>query len=381
LPKGEKETMTVQFIPGPDYVRAIAPYVAGKPIAEVARDFGLDEAKIVKLASNENPLGMPAGARRALLDAVAALSRYPDASGHALKLAIGARYGVAPDWVTLGNGSNDILDLAARSFLQAGQSAMHAQYAFAVYGLATQAVGARAIVVPAIGYGHDLAGMLAAIEDDTRLLFIANPNNPTGSFVPGAELAAFLDLVPPHVVVVLDEAYTEFLPAQKGYDSIGWTALYPNLLVVRTFSKAYGLAGLRVGFGIAQPALGALLDRVRQPFNVNSLAQAAAIAALEDLDFLARSAELNSAGYRQLTQAFTAMGLEFLPSSGNFILVRVGRAADAGARVFQALLAQGVIVRPVANYGLPEWLRVSIGLPEENAILIEALRAVPGIAS
>jgi histidinol-phosphate aminotransferase len=366
--------MTTQY--GPSYVRQIAPYVAGKPISEVAREFGLVEAHIVKLASNENPLGMPDSAKTAMAAAIAELGRYPDSNAFELKAALSARYDVPAEWVTLGNGSNDILELAAHSFVEKGQSIVYAQYSFAVYALATQGLGARAIVTPAVKYGHDLDAMLSAIEADTRLVFIANPNNPTGTFIEGPVLEAFLDKVPKNVVVVLDEAYTEYLPAEKRYDSIAWVRRYPNLLVSRTFSKAYGLAGLRVGFAIAQPELSDLLNRLRQPFNVNTIAQAAAVAALGDRTFLDKSAELNAAGYRRLTEAFDKLGLEYVPSYGNFVLVRVTRDNSdegAGARVNLALLRQGVIVRPVGSYGLPQWLRVTIGLPEENEAFLAAL--------
>jgi len=363
--------MTTCF--GPSYVRAIAPYIAGKPISEVAREFGLDEAKIVKLASNENPLGMPESAQRAMAQAASELGRYPDANAFELKTALGERYGVPSDWITLGNGSNDILEIAAHAFVEKGQAIVYAQYSFAVYALATQGLGARAIVVPAVKYGHDLDAMLAAITDDTRLIFVANPNNPTGTFIEGPKLEAFLDKVPRHVAVVLDEAYTEYLPAEKRYDSIEWVRRYPNLLVSRTFSKAFGLAGLRVGFAIAQPDLTDLLNRLRQPFNVNTLAQAAAIAALNDQAFLEKTAALNAQGYRRLTEAFDKLGLEYVPSDGNFVLVRVGNDDAAGNRVNLELLKQGVIVRPVGNYGLPQWLRVTIGLPQENEAFIAAL--------
>jgi histidinol-phosphate aminotransferase len=358
---------------GPEYVRAIAPYQAGKPIAEVAREFGLDEANIVKLASNENPFGVPESARQAMVAAATDLGRYPDANGFDLKAALSKRYDVPADWITLGNGSNDILEIAAHAFVERGQSVVYSQYSFAVYALATQGVGARHIVVPAKAHGHDLQAMLAAIEADTRLVFIANPNNPTGTFIPAAEIEAFLAKVPAHVVVVLDEAYNEFLAPQDQFESAEWVKKYPNLLVSRTFSKAYGLAGLRVGFAIAQPALTDLMNRIRQPFNVNSMAQAAAIAALNDKEFLAKGAANNAAGYQQFVEAFEKLGLEYVPSHGNFVLVKVGADAGAGARVNLALLKQGVIVRPVGNYGLPEWLRISIGLPQENAVLIAAL--------
>lgn len=366
--------MSIQY--GPEYVRAIAPYQGGKPIAEVAREFGLDEAKIIKLASNENPLGMPESAKQAMLAAVADIGRYPDSNGFELKQAITAKYGVPQDWITLGNGSNDILELAAHAFVQPGQSVVYSQYSFAVYALATQAVGGRAIVVSAKNYGHDLEAMANAVTADTRLIFIANPNNPTGTFLPATEIESFLKKVPRHIVVVLDEAYNEYLKPELQYDSIDWVKTYPNLLVSRTLSKAYGLAGLRIGFGIAQPGITDLLNRIRQPFNVNSMAQAAAVAALNDAAFLEKSAELNAAGYRQLIQAFDMMGLEYVPSYGNFVLVRIGSDDGAGARVNLELLKLGVIVRPVGNYGLPQWLRVSIGLPEENAAFIDALKKV-----
>jgi histidinol-phosphate aminotransferase len=363
--------MTTPF--GPSYVRAIAPYIAGKPISEVAREFGLDEASIVKLASNENPLGMPESAQRALAQAASELGRYPDANAFALKAALSARYDVPADWITLGNGSNDILEIAAHAFVEKGQSIVYSEYSFAVYALATQGLGARAIVVPAVKHGHDLDAKLAAITEETRLAFVANPNNPTGTFIEGPALEAFLDEVPRNVVVVLDEAYTEYLAPEQRYDSIAWARRYPNLLVSRTFSKAFGLAGLRVGFAIAQPELTDLLNRLRQPFNVNTLAQAAAIAALNDKAFLEKTAGLNAQGYRLLTEAFDRLGLEYVPSHGNFVLVRVGNDDGAGNRVNLALLKQGVIVRPVGNYGLPQWLRVTIGLPQENAAFIAAL--------
>jgi histidinol-phosphate aminotransferase len=238
-----------------------------------------------------------------------------------------------------------------------------------VYALATQARGARAIVVPARKLGHDLDAMLAAIAPDTALIYIANPNNPTGTFLPAAAIASFLGRVPARVVVVLDEAYNEYLPPELRFDSTRWVRQYANVLVSRTFSKAFGLAGLRVGYGLAQPSLTDLLNRVRQPFNVNSMAQAAAVAALADDDFVARSYALNLRGMQQFTEAFIGLGLEYVPSVGNFVLVRVG----AAGRVYEELLKRGVIVRPVSNYGLPEWLRVTVGLPEENAAFLKAL--------
>ena len=359
---------------GPEYVRAIAPYQAGKPIAEVAREFGLDEANIVKLASNENPFGIPESSKQAMAAAAADLGRYPDANGFELKAALSARYEVPADWITLGNGSNDILEIAAHAFVQKGEAVVFSQYSFAVYALATQGVGARAIVVPAREYGHDLDAMAAAIDAETRLVYVANPNNPTGTFIPAPQMEAFLRKVPSNVIVVLDEAYNEYLAPEHQFESVQWVRQYPNLIVSRTFSKAYGLAGLRVGFAIAQPLPTDLMNRIRQPFNVNSLAQAAAIAALNDKAFLEQGARNNAEGYRQLTAAFDELGLEYVPSFGNFVLVRVGDDDQAGARVNLALLKQGVIVRPVAAYGLPQWLRISIGLPQENATFIAALK-------
>lgn len=354
----------------PAYIRSISPYQPGKPISELAREMGLPEASIVKLASNENPLGMGPKARAAAEAALAEAFRYPDGGAFALKAALARKYGVKPEQLVIGNGSNDVLEIAAQTFLTPDSSAVFSQYSFAVYPLATNARGARSIQVPAVRYGHDLDAMAAAIAPDTRIVFIANPNNPTGTFVSGAELEAFLAKVPDDVLVVLDEAYTEFLQADQRYDSIAWLACFPNLLVSRTLCKAYGLAGLRVGYAIAHPDVADLMNRVRQPFNVSSIALAAAEAALGDEEFLARSADVNQRGMAQLTAAFAGLGLEWIPSSGNFVTVKVGNAAA----VNQALLTQGVIVRPIAGYGLPEWLRVSIGLPEENARFIDALR-------
>lgn len=365
---------------GLDHVHAIAPYVGGRPISEVAREFGLSENAIVKLASNENPLGMPESAKQAMLKVASDLGRYPDSNGFELKQVLSKRLGVPEEWITLGNGSNDILELTARAVAQAGDAVVFSRHAFAVYPLATQAIGAKAIEVPANAqYGHDLRAMLDAVltlGERAKLVFVANPNNPTGSYLQPDSIAAFLEKIPPHVVVVLDEAYNEYLSPEQRYDAIAWVRKYPNLVVSRSFSKAYGLAGLRIGYGIAQTALTDLLNRIRQPFNVNSLAQAAAIAALQDEAFLQKGYALNKAGYAQFTKAFAQMNLPYLPSSGNFVLVKVGNDDQAGMRVNRELLERGVIVRPVANYGLPQWLRISIGLPEENEICIKALAQI-----
>jgi len=361
----------------PQYIRAIAPYQPGKPISELARELGLAEVHIIKLASNENPLGVSPAARAAIEAALPELGRYPDGNGFALKRALAARYGVPMDRIVLGNGSNDVLEMVAIAFLAPGRSAVYAQHAFAVYPLATQARGARGIVVPAKNYAHDLAAMRKAIDADTRVVFIANPNNPTGTLLPGAELEAFLREVPPHVVVVLDEAYNEYLPAAARYDSLPWLARHRNLIVTRTFSKAYGLAGLRVGFALCDEQVAGLLNRVRQPFNVNELALGAAAAALGDAAFVRRSHELNLAGMKQLTVGFGRLGLAWIASFGNFVSVEIPRASgqSRAGTVFEHLLRQGVIVRPVGGYGMPDHLRVTVGLPEENERFLAALAA------
>lgn len=360
----------------PEYIQAIAPYQAGKPITELAREFNLDAAHIIKLASNENPLGMPASAKAAMANELATLGRYPDPNGHDLKMALAAHYHLPPSWITLGNGSNDLLELASLALLAPGTASVYSQYAFAVYRLATQARGARHNVVAARDYGHDLPAMLAAIDDDTRMVFIANPNNPTGTFLPFKEIETFLTQVfqqhGNRVTVLLDEAYNEYLDPELRINSAAWVQQFSNLIVSRTFSKAYGLAGLRVGFAMAQPRLTDLLNRVRQPFNVNSLAQVAAIAALSDTAFLQQSYELNKAGKATLVEGFTRLGLEYVPSYGNFVLVNVGDAA----RINLELLKRGVIVRPVISDGLPEWLRISTGLPQENKRVIAELADV-----
>ena len=353
----------------PPYVRAISPYQPGKPISELAREMGLAEDSIIKLASNENPLGMSPKAREAVQAAVKDIARYPDGNGFALKQALVKRYGVGMENIVLGNGSNDVLELAARAFLAPGLAAIYARHAFAVYPLATQAIGAVGIEVPARDFGHDLYAMLAAITPETRMVFIANPNNPTGTLLPGEELEDFLAEVPQDVLVVLDEAYNEYLPHPVRYDSIPWLRSFPNLIVTRTFSKAYGLAGLRVGFALASAEVADLMNRVRQPFNVSSLALAAAAAALADDEFVARSFEINALEMKRITDGLLDLGLEYIPSFGNFVAFRAGDAA----KVNRTLLEQGVIVRPIAGYGLPEHLRVSVGLESENARFLEAL--------
>ena len=354
----------------PSYIRAIAPYQPGKPISELARELGLDERKIVKLASNENPFGISPKAKAAIKKGLAELARYPDGNAFELKAALARRHGVPQECIVVGNGSNDLLELAAAAFLTPGRAAVYSQHAFAVYPLATQARGATGIVVPARNYAHDLEAMLAAITPETRLVFIANPNNPTGTFATGGELGNFMANVRRDVAVVVDEAYSEYLPANLRYDSVALLRKYPNFIVTRTFSKVYGLAGLRVGFGLMRPEVADLLNRVRQPFNVNSLALAAAAAALEDRKFVAKSTRMNRAGLALLERALKALGLETLPSCANFVTFRVSRAKT----VYEKLLRLGVIVRPLAGYDMPEHLRVTVGTPKENEKFLKALR-------
>ncbi|MBS1131404.1 MAG: aminotransferase [Proteobacteria bacterium] len=349
------------------YVRAISPYQPGKPITELAREMGIPVEKIVKLASNENPLGMSPKARKAVEAAISGIERYPDQFDLIAKVA--ERCGVSSNQIVLGNGSNDVLDLIARVFLAPGRSAVFAQHAFAVYPLATLSTGAELISTPAKNYGHDLNAMCAAIRPDTRIVWIANPNNPTGNFLPYPEVRAFLELVPKDVVVVLDEAYNEYIPPAERVDTATWIKDFPNLVVCRTFSKIFGLAGLRVGYALASTEVADLMNRIRQPFNVNNLAIAAAVAALDDHLFVADSYELNRRGMEQIIAGLKRFGLEHIPSHGNFVTFRAGDAAA----VNQKLLKQGVIVRPIGGYGLPEWLRVTIGTEPENARFLEAL--------
>ena len=356
----------------PEYIRSIAPYQPGKPISDVARELGMNEADILKLASNENPLGASPKAIAAITAALGDLAMYPDGGGFALKAAIAKKYSIAPEQIILGNGSNDVLELAARTFMKSGDSAVYAQHAFAVYPLATQAVGARGIEVKAKNFGNDLDAMLAAIRADTKMVFIANPNNPTGTFIPGAELRAFVQRVPRKVLVVLDEAYGEYLSEADVYDSVPWLAKFPNVIISHTLSKAYGLAGLRIGFGLAHPQIIDLMNRVRQPFNVNHLAMVAAVAALNDDAFIQESRRVNDAGLALFKTEFAKRNLEIIPAFGNFISFKIANTP----RVFEALLKQGVIVRPIAGYGLPDYLRVTIGTEAQNRRFLAALDTV-----
>ena len=353
----------------PSYVREIAPYQSGKPIDEVARELGMSYEDIVKLASNENPLGFSPRVASVVHNNIGEISRYPDSDGFHLKRELAEKLNVVSDQIVLGNGSNDILELVASAFLSSTGSAVYSEHAFIVYHLATKASGAKGIVASAKNYGHDLQSMLQAIESDTRVVFIANPNNPTGTFLQREEIESFLKEVPTSILVVLDEAYNEYLSKDEQLPSVRWINRFSNLLVCRTFSKAYGLAGLRIGYGIAHRKIVDLLNRVRQPFNVGSIAQLSAVEALKDETFIEESVKLNITGMRQITSTFHAENIFFIPSKGNFVTFRVNNATET----YNNLLKQGVIVRPVGGYGLKDFLRVSIGLQEENRKFINAL--------
>jgi histidinol-phosphate aminotransferase len=356
----------------PRYIRGIAPYQPGKPISELAREMGLQESGIIKLASNENPRGASPKAVEAMRAAIGETGRYPDGNGFALKEALSRRYGLSPDRIVIGNGSNDVLEMAARAFLAPGSSTVYSEHAFAVYPLVTQATGATGIVVPARDFGHDLEAMCKAIRGDTRIVFVANPNNPTGTWIAPQMIRSFLEKVPADVLVILDEAYNEYLDPDLRGDAVRWVEEFSNLVVSRTFSKAYGLAGLRVGYGFSHPQVADLMNRVRQPFNVSHIGQAAAVAALLDDEFVEQSTLLNKQGMNTLTEGFRRLGLSWIPSHGNFVSFKVGQ----GAEIFRRLLKHGVIVRPIASYGMPEYVRVTIGTEYENARFLSALEIV-----
>lgn len=351
-------------------IASIAPYQPGKPIDELKRELGLDD--VIKLASNENPLGCSPKAKAAIQHALEEVGRYPDGNGFVLKQQISQQFAVGLDQITLGNGSNDILELVGRTFVAIGDEVVYSKHAFAIYALVAQAVGATGVEVPAQNYGHDLEAMAKAITAKTKVVFIANPNNPTGTWFEEAAFNTFMQQVPAGVLVVLDEAYVEYFP--ENFNSLKFLAQYPNLLISRTMSKAFGLASLRVGFALGSPQVTGLLNRIRQPFNVSSFALAAAVAALQDSDFIEQSRELNKKGMAQLEAGFKALNLSWIPSRANFLAVDVQRN---GAAVFNALLKKGVIVRPVGGpYAMPNHIRVSIGLAEENARFLEALSEV-----
>lgn len=354
------------------HLKDLPVYQPGRPIEEVARQYGLDPDRIVKLASNENPLGPSPRAREALQKALNTVHLYPDGHAFALRQRLAAKLGVTPEHLIFGNGSNELLEFIGHVLLEPGVDVVVSQYCFAVYPLVTRMFRANLVTVPARNHAHDLAAMRAAITPRTRVVFLANPNNPTGTWAPAAELRAFVESIPANVLVVLDEAYIEFLEDPPDFLPDLRSGARPNLLLLRTFSKIYGLAGLRVGYGIGVPALIAALEKVRQPFNLNRLAQVAALAALDDEEHVQRTRRNNRQGLEQLQTGCRELGLPYLPSAANFLLVRVGD----GAAVFEALQREGVIVRPMGAYDLPEWIRISVGTPEENQRCLEALRKV-----
>jgi histidinol-phosphate aminotransferase len=347
-------------------------YQPGRPIEEVARELGLPAEGIIKLASNENPFGPSPLAIEALQKALAGLNQYPDGNAFYLKQKLAAKLGVEPANLVLGNGSNEIIEFAGHALLSAEADVVVSQYCFAVYPIVTRMFGAELVTVPAKDHGHDLPAMLKAITPRTRIVFVANPNNPTGTLVSQAELVQFIKKVPPHVLVAMDEAYIEFLDKPADLVPLVKSGAHKNLLLMRTFSKIYGLAGLRVGYGICHPELAAVFEKIRQPFNINLPAQIAAMAALDDKEHVRRTRENNSRGLQFFAKEFGRMKLEHVPSSANFILVRVG----AGQRVFEELQKRGVIVRPMGGYGLPEWVRISIGTAGENERCVAALKMV-----
>lgn len=362
-------------VPG---VRELRPYTPGKPIDELEREYGVTGS--IKLASNENPLGASPGALAAVRDALEDVWLYPDANGFHLKSALAELHGVSPDCITLGNGSNDVLVFLAQVFLQPGLQSVFSQYCFAVYPIATQMAGAEAVVAPALSddhpvmpLGHDLRAIYERIGPDTRMVWIANPNNPTGTWLDGVRVQDFLASLPGHVICVVDEAYTEYAESDELGDATRWLERFPNLVVTRTFSKAYGLAGLRVGYALSNPGVADLLNRVRPAFNVNSLALVAARAALGDQEFIARSRDMNSAGLVQLRTGLKRLGVAVIPSAANFVLARFDRS---GAELNEQLLRRGIIVRPVGNYGLENYLRITIGTEAQNQRLLDALAEI-----
>jgi histidinol-phosphate aminotransferase len=358
-------------------VRAIAPYVPGKPLEELEREYGISNS--IKLASNENPLGPGPRALAAIAGAAKELGLYPDGNGFQLKQALSKQLGCAMDCITLGNGSNDVLSMLAEAFLTPQTEAVFSQFSFAVYPIVVQAAGATARVAKAFGddaampLGHDLRAMRALVNDKTRIVFIANPNNPTGTWVGTSELKEFIASLPITTLVVVDEAYIEYAVDASFPNASRWLSEFPNLVVTRTFSKAYGLAGLRAGYALSHSQVADMLNRVRQPFNVNSLALAAATAALNDTEHLAKSIALNADGLRQLCAGFDRLKLRHYPSAGNFVLIDCGKPA---APIYEALLRAGVIVRPVGSYALPNHLRITIGTREQNERLLTALASV-----
>jgi histidinol-phosphate aminotransferase len=347
-------------------------YQPGRPIEEVARELGMPATQIIKLASNENPLGPSPKALQAMQHVLANINLYPDGNAFYLKHKLAEKLNVQPEHLILGNGSNEIIEFVGHAFMQPGVDVVVSQYCFAIYPLTAKLFGATVITVPAVDYGHDLTGMLEAITSATRVVFVANPNNPTGTVVSKKDLVEFANKVPANVLLVIDEAYIEFLSEPADFISEIRRGQRPNVLLMRTFSKIFGLAGLRLGYGIGAPELISALEKIRQPFNINSIAQAGALAALDDAEHMRRTRDNNAVGLKRYVEAFTELGLEFVPSAGNFILVRV----KEGQRVFDEMQKLGVIVRPMGGYQLPEWIRISVGTPEENERGIKALKTV-----
>ncbi len=356
------------------YLASIPVYVPGKPIEEVAREFGLEPSSVIKLASNENPLGPSPKALEAMQRVIRQLHLYPDGNAFYLKQKLAQFLGVTPQHLSLGNGSNEILEFLGHAFLRPGDEVVVSQYCFAVYPIVAALFGATLVTVPAHGLAADIRAMIAAITPKTRMLCLANPNNPTGTLASRDDIDRLLDEVPPHVLLVMDEAYVEFLDSPIDCLPFIRSGDRPNLVVTRTFSKIFGLAGLRLGYAIAVPDVIGHLEKVRQPFNLNAIAQAGALAALEDHEHLARTKSNNREGLAYLESSMTALGLPFIPSHANFVLAQVGD----GLAVFRALQRKGIITRPMGSYELPEWLRISVGTPEENRRCIHALSEVLG---
>ncbi len=347
-------------------------YQPGRPIGEVARELGLPARQIIKLASNENPLGPSPAALAALRRAAGQLHLYPDGNAFYFKRKLAAKLGVEPANLILGNGSNDLIEFLGHALMGPGAEVVVSQYCFAIYPIVARLLGARVVTVPAKNYGHDLAAMRKAIGVNTKVIFVANPNNPTGTLASAAEVRRLVAEVPPGVVLAMDEAYIEFLAEPLDLVPLIRSGQKPNLILLRTFSKIYGLAGLRLGYGIAHPDFVAALEKIRQPFNINSLAQEAGLAALDDAAHVRKTRQNNFRGRTVLERGFSGMGLEFVPSAANFVLVRVGR----GQEVFEGLQRQGVIVRPMGGYQLPEWIRISVGTAAENRRCLAALKKI-----
>lgn len=354
------------------FLQNVPVYVPGRPIEEVAREMGLNPADIIKLASNENPLGPSPAAIAAMQHTINHLHLYPDGNAFYLKGKLAAKLGVGTENLILGNGSNEIIEFVGHALMSPGVEVIVSQYCFAVYNIVTHLFGATPVVVPAVQYGHDLAGMLRAITPKTRVIFVANPNNPTGTLAAREQLLEFVDQVPGDVLLAIDEAYLEFLDEPLDLLPFIRTGKKRNLLLMRTFSKIFGLAGLRLGYGIAHPDVISGLEKIRQPFNINSIAQAGALAALEDEEHIRRTRDNNRAGLRFFEKGLADLGVEYVPSSANFILLRVGN----GAKVCQDLQKAGVIVRPMGGYQLPEWIRISIGSPAENERCLSVLAKI-----